>query len=206
MENLFRSCVALVGFGALTSACDLSFFPFSFETVLRVEVLCTTDVMTSHTLAQVKKSSHSVARVHGTFVKLGSGAMGSRFREQLTHWTDSAVFTQPEQWKGFLSAMVTAHEADILYMRNFLEEITKNKYNQGGLTLKDLKPDTFESNEKSKLSFRQWSNEFSSWVERIDQDFDKLLSLAAQMQEWDQEVHCRCSARLSIGSRKGRRV
>ena len=26
---------------------------------------------------------------------------------------------------------------------NFLEEITKNKYNQGGLTLKDLKPDTF---------------------------------------------------------------
>ena len=41
--------------------------------------------------------------------------------------------------------MVTAHEADVLYMRNFLEEITKNKYNQGGLTLKDLKPDTFES-------------------------------------------------------------
>ena len=49
--------------------------------------------------------------------------------------------------------MVTAHEADILYMRNFLEEITKNKYSQGGLTLKDLKPDIFESNEKSKLSF-----------------------------------------------------
>ena len=113
--------------------------------------------------------------------------MISRFREQLTHWTDAAVFTQPDQWKGFLSAMVTAHEADLLYMRNFLEEITKNKYNQGGLTLKDLKPDTFESNEKSKLSFRQWSDEFSSWVERIDQDFEKLLRLAAQMQEWDKD-------------------
>ena len=97
--------------------------------------------------------------------------------------------------------MVTAHEADLLYMRNFLEEITKNKYNQGGLTLKDLKPDTFESNEKSKLSFRQWSDEFSSWVERIDQDFETLLRLAAQMQEWGQgQVHCRSSARLSIGS------
>ena len=47
--------------------------------------------------------------------------------------------------------MVTAHEADLLYMRNFLEEITKNKYNQGGQTLKDFKPDTFESNEKSKV-------------------------------------------------------
>ena len=56
-----------------------------------------------------------------------------------------------------VGSMVTAHETDILYMRNFLEEITKNKYNQGGLTLKDLKPDTFESNKKSKLSFRQWS-------------------------------------------------
>ena len=83
--------------------------------------------------------------------------------------------------------MVTAHEADLLYMRNVLEGITKNKYNQGGLTLKDRKPDTFESNEKSKSSFRHWSDEFSSWVERIDQDFEILLRLAAQMQEWDKD-------------------
>ena len=62
-------------------------------------------------MAQVKDCPHCVARVRGTFAKLGTGAMGSRFREQLTHWTDPAVFTQPEQWKGFLSAMVTAHEA-----------------------------------------------------------------------------------------------
>ena len=106
----------------------------------------------------------TVARIRHTCPKLGSGAMGTRFREQLTHWTDPTVFTQPEQWKGFLSAMATAHEADKLYMRNFLEEITK----------KDLKPDTFESNEKSKLSFRQWSDDFSSWVERIDQDFENI--------------------------------
>ena len=113
--------------------------------------------------------------------------MGSRFREQLTHWTDPAVFTLPDQWKGFLSAMVTAHEPDILYMRNFLEEITKNKHNQSGLTLKDVNPDTFESNEKSKLSFRQWSDEFSSWVERIDHDFETMLRLVAQMQHWDKD-------------------
>ena len=109
--------------------------------------------------------------------------MGSRFREQLTHWTDPAVFTQPDQWRGF----VTTHQAAFLYTRNFLEEISKNKYNRGGLTLKDLKPDTFESNEKSKLSFRQWSDEFSSWVERIDQDFETMLGLAGQMQEWDKD-------------------
>ena len=144
---------------------------------------CVTDFTTSHAWLKSKSHPHRFARVHGKFSKLGSGAMGSRFREQLTHWTDPTVFSQPDQWTGFLSAMVTAHEADLLYMRNFLEEITKNKYNQGGLTLKDLKPDTFESNEKSKLSFRQWSDEFSSWVERIDQDFETLLRLAAQMHQ-----------------------
>ena len=86
------------------------------------------DLMTSHAWLKAKSHPHCVARIRHTVPKLGSGAMGSRFREQLTHWTDTAVFTQPDQWKGFLSAMVTVHEADILYMRNFLEEITKNKY------------------------------------------------------------------------------
>ena len=137
--------------------------------------------MTSHAWLKSKKLSALCGTHSSHFSKLGSGAMGSRFREQLTHFTDLGVFTQPDQWKGFLSAVVTAHEADRLYMRNFLEEITKNKYNQGGLTLKDLKPDTFGSNEKSKLSFRQWSDEFSSWVFRND------YRLAAQMQEWDKD-------------------
>ena len=134
-----------------------------------------------------QKVIRTVARICHTFPKLGGGAMGSRFREQLTRWTDPTVFTQFEQWKGFLSAMVTAHGADILYMRNFLVEITKNKYSQGGLTLKDLKPDTFESNEKSKLSFRQWSDEFSKKKKTIDQDFERMLRLAAQMQQWDKD-------------------
>ena len=83
--------------------------------------------------------------------------------------------------------MVTAHEADLLYMRNFLEEITKNNWNQGGLTLKDLNSHTFESSEKRKLTIRQWSDEFSSCVERIDQDFETMLRLAAQMKEWDKD-------------------
>ena len=78
-------------------------------------------------MAQVKKVVRIV--LHAYVTHFLSGAMGSRFREQLTHWTDPTVFTQPEQWKGFLSAMVTARKADMLYMRDFLEEITNNKYN-----------------------------------------------------------------------------
>ena len=86
-------------------------------------------------------------------------------------------------------------------MRNFLEEIIKNKNNQGGLTLKDLKLNTFESNEKGKLSFCQWSDEFSSWVQRIDQDFETMLRLAAQVQEWDKDKFIAAAQRrLSLGS------
>ena len=86
---------------------------------------CATDFTTSH--AWLKSKVNRTASP--TFLELGSKTMGSRFPEQLTHWTDPAVFNQSDQWEGLLSAMVTAHEADLLYMRNFLEEITKNKYN-----------------------------------------------------------------------------
>ena len=51
------------------------------------------DLMTSSCMAQVKSRVHCVARIRHAYSKLGSGAMGSRFREQLTHWTDPAVFT-----------------------------------------------------------------------------------------------------------------
>ena len=135
MENLFSSCLALVALWCadkrLLSAVarwkrTVVFLPLSGHTVvssfviaLSVVVSCATDLMTSHAWLKCKFHPHRIARVRDTFAKLGSGAMGSRFREQLTHWTDPAGFTQPDQWKGFLSAMVTAHEADLLYMRNF---------------------------------------------------------------------------------------
>ena len=101
--------------------------------------------------------------------------------------------------------MVTAHEADLLYMRNFLEEITKQKYSQGWLTLKDLKPDTFKSNGKSRLSSRQWSDEFSSWVEQMTKISKRC---------WDYLYRCKNGTRTSsllqlsksLGSWKGCRV
>ena len=120
---------------------------------------------------------HCVARARGTFSKLGSGAMGSRFREQLTHWTDPAENSQLDQWTGFLSAMVTAHEADLLYMRNLLEEKTKNKYNQGGRRATRRASCLFVSGQTS-------SHRGSNGLTKISQ---KLLSLVAQMQEWDKE-------------------
>ena len=69
-------------------------------------------------------------------VKLGGGAMGSRQR-------DPSVFARPDQQKSFLLAMVTAHEANLLCTRNIKDKANKIKCNTGGLTLKDLKPDTF---------------------------------------------------------------
>ena len=76
-------------------------------------------------------------------------------------------------------------------------------FNQGGLTLKDLKPDIFEGNEKSKLSFRQRSDEFSSSVERSDRDFETMLRSAAQMHEWDKFMYVETDGHHSKKSKKG---
>ena len=127
--------------------------------------------------------------------------MGSRFHEQLTHWTNAAVVTQPGQWEGFLSAMVTAHEADLLYMRNFLEEIAKNKNNQGGLTLKDLKPDTFREQREEQVVFPPVVRRVLI-VGRTDRPrFRKDVEISGTGARVGQgQVHCRSSARISIGS------
>ena len=53
--------------------------------------------------------------------------------------------------------------------------------------------------QKKELSFRQWSDEFSLWVGRIDQDFGILFRFAAHLQGWDKDKFI-SSARPSIGS------
>ena len=47
------------------------------------------DLMTSHAWLKAKSHPHCVAHIRHTFSKLGGGAMGSTFREQLTHWSCS---------------------------------------------------------------------------------------------------------------------
>ena len=107
--------------GALTSGCSVVFFPFQ---LCDCPQCCCLVCDSLHDVSCIGSSQKVICTVLHAFVtffsKLGSGAMGFRLREQLTHWTDPAVFTRSDQWKGFLSAMVTVHEADLLYMRNFL--------------------------------------------------------------------------------------
>ena len=67
--------------------------------------------------------------------------MGSRFRELLTHWTDPAVFTQPDQWEGF-------RDGDRSRSRYIVHEKLLGRDHQEQVQ--------FESNEN-----RQWSDEFS---------------------------------------------
>ena len=87
-----------------------------------------------------------------------------------------------------------------------MEEITKNTYNQGGLTLKDLKtrPLSRANEKKSKLSFLQWSDEFLIvGPKRIDQDFETMLRWAAQMQEWDKDKFIAAAQQdYSLGAEK----
>ena len=119
-------------------------------------------VTTSHALAQ------RIFRT--TSAKLGGGALGSWLRQQVTHWTDAAVFTQPDQWKGFISAMVTA----LLYLRNFLEEIIERPQTRHFREQREARP-----SDSGQTSSHRGSNGSTKTL--------NLLRSAAQMQEWDKD-------------------
>ena len=50
---------------------------------------------------------------------------------------------------------------------------------------KDLKPIKSDSNVKTKLSFKQWSQDMHAWTKKVDTAYDKLLIIAAELKEWD---------------------
>ena len=103
----------------------------------------------------------------------------------MPHWTDLAVFTQPGQWEGFLSATVTAHEADIVHEklvgRDHQEQVQSRRTDAE-------RPQTRLSRATRRASCPSVCvRRVFSWVERIDQDFETMLRLAAQMQERDKD-------------------
>ena len=74
--------------GALTSAC----LHVHVGRALLLSFPCRSQ--RCHDISRIVSSEKVIHTVSHTISKLGSGAMGSRFREQLTHWTDPAVFSQ----------------------------------------------------------------------------------------------------------------
>ena len=114
--------------------------------------------------------------------------MAARLREALSHWANVQQVMEPENWKCFLLAISNAHEADLLSERDRMEKKLETKGCQRheiGMSMKDLKPEAFDSNEKSKQSFKQWSDEFMAWTERMDQEYEALLRIVADLDEWD---------------------
>ena len=126
------------------------------------------------------------------------------FRQRLLQYTDNTFLRHPEQWSTFLGAMAEAHEQDMNMLREqsrveigqqrvsameIFERISKTVQRDSsarGLSLKDLKPDKFESNKKSKQTFKQWSDDLKEWTKWIDADYERLLKVTQEMQEWNE--------------------
>ena len=87
--------------------------------------------------------------------------MGSRFPEQLTHWTDPA------------GKLLGRDHHEQVQSRRTDAERPRTRH--------------FREQREEQVAFRQWSDGFTSWVEQMDQDFATMLKLAAQMQEWDKD-------------------
>ena len=130
----------------------------------------------------------------------------TNFRDHLLQYAnDNTFLSKPELWKAFLGAMAEAHERDLNLLmeqaraeqaqqrdslKEDLERIGKTMQNDNknkGLSLKDLKPDKFESNKKSKQSFKQWSDDLKEWTKKIDADYEKMLKVTQEMQEWKED-------------------
>lgn len=100
----------------------------------------------------------------------------SHFRAFVGQIVDPGILQRPDDLRRFLDGLAGAHEADV---QTALAQGSPARRRGTGLSLKDLKPDPFESNDKSRRSFKQWSDEFKCEEYRV------LLECAADLDEWD---------------------
>lgn len=112
---------------------------------------------------------------------------------------DVAVIGSQAGWTKFIDMMASAHESDIASMIALLERTrqeiltavqtmnaAKTAQHKGGLLAKDLKPDRFDNNQKSKQSFKQWSDDLEAWLKMTVPGALAIADVAGQLQEWDE--------------------
>ena len=116
--------------------------------------------------------------------------MTSRFKQVVEQYADPTSIVGPG-WSAFVSAMVEAYEHDIQWViKNAVSTSQANGVQrdgkQGGLPAKDLKPILFDSNVKTKLTFKEWSKDLNAWVKNIDSAYKDMLPIAAKVEgEWN---------------------
>ena len=124
----------------------------------------------------------------------------------MLQYADNTFLSKTDLWRAFLGALSEAHEQDMGILIEQVRAETRDgleKQRHGmhevldhfrrtstpttkGLSLKDLKPDKFESNKKTKQSFKQWAEDLRAWTKRMDKDYAKMLKVTQEMQEWSE--------------------
>ena len=84
--------------------------------------------------------------------------------------------------------MTDAYEHDVHWLMQRIEQMKRENHSKG-LPAKDLKPINFDSNLKTKLSFKQWSLDMYAWARKVDSAYGKLLNIATELKEWDAEAY-----------------
>ena len=107
-------------------------------------------------------------------------------RGVLTRWPTVTAVGNDEGWRKFLEDMIATHELDLKSLKDRVDNEYGGARRQGGIPLKDLKPEKFESNKKSEQSFRQWSEDVMSWGRRLDPRIAEALTEAKNMPEWNE--------------------
>lgn len=75
--------------------------------------------------------------------------------------SDRWVLQKADDLRRLLDGPATAHEADL--RTAFAQHVPARRRNIS-LSLKDLRPDPLEANDKGRRSFKQWSDKLKAWT------------------------------------------
>ena len=108
--------------------------------------------------------------------------------------SDSSNVLTPNGWSDFRARMAAALDQEAANLLNMMQDmrnefvatIQMHSVNSGkGLSAKDLKPDKFSSNDKSKQSYRQWADDVATWLKMAVPKAMMLTKVVNEMSEWN---------------------
>ena len=108
--------------------------------------------------------------------------------------SDSSNVLTPKGWSDFTARMAAALDQEAANLLNMMQDmrnefvatIQMHSVNSGkGLSAKDLKPDKFSSNDKSKQSYRQWADDVATWLKMAVPKAMMLTKVVNEMSEWN---------------------
>ena len=113
-----------------------------------------------------------------------AGTAPQNFRRCLLRYQDPSFMQNAEMWLGFLKQLTESYESDLVEVQNMVTPVVKNDWSKG-INAKDLKPHKFDSNVKSSQSYKQFAQDTTAWMKKIDKSLAGMLKATSQLEEWN---------------------